>query len=151
MLDKHPAEGESMSFQGSMMMVLAETKEEAEALLRNDIYTKSGVWDMDKAQIIPVCVYSLLLLPSPFGRPIHHAYLFTDMWAAIVQVCRSVGIVDLLFRSCHISHSMVYMNDSVYCIAKVIVPLVIDTIGVSGFIIHAMFCAWLVQGRTAQQ
>lgn len=70
MLDKHPAEGESMSFQGSMMMVLAETKEEAEALLRNDIYTKSGVWDMDKAQIIPVCVYSLLLLPSPFGRPI---------------------------------------------------------------------------------
>ncbi|PWY63432.1 hypothetical protein BO83DRAFT_441318 [Aspergillus eucalypticola CBS 122712] len=53
MLDKHPAEGESLSFQGSMMMVLAETKEEAEALLRNDIYTKSGVWDMDKAQIIP--------------------------------------------------------------------------------------------------
>lgn len=70
MLDKHPAEGESMSFQGSMMMVLAETKEEAEALIKNDIYTKSGVWDLDKAQIIPVCVHSLLLPLSPFGRAI---------------------------------------------------------------------------------
>ncbi|CAK38584.1 uncharacterized protein An04g01270 [Aspergillus niger] len=65
----------------------------------------------------------------PFWQGHRHAYLFTNMWAVIVQVCRSGGIVDHLFRSCHISHFMVYMNDSVYCIAKVIVPLVIDTIG----------------------
>ncbi|PWY86228.1 YCII-related domain protein [Aspergillus heteromorphus CBS 117.55] len=53
MLNSHPKEGESLSFQGSMLIVVAESKEEAEKVIQNDIYTKSGVWDLEKAQIIP--------------------------------------------------------------------------------------------------
>ncbi|OQE21352.1 hypothetical protein PENSTE_c012G02145 [Penicillium steckii] len=52
MLDAHPAEGETPSFKGSMMMAVAENEEEVRKILENDIYVKSGVWDMEKAQII---------------------------------------------------------------------------------------------------
>ena len=54
MLNAHPAEGETPSFKGSMMMVVAESAEQALELLRKDIYVESGVWDLEKAQIIPV-------------------------------------------------------------------------------------------------
>ncbi|RAL05775.1 uncharacterized protein BO80DRAFT_420977 [Aspergillus ibericus CBS 121593] len=53
MLDKHPKEGESMTFQGTSLMLVVESKEAAEEIIRNDIYAKSGVWDLDKVQIIP--------------------------------------------------------------------------------------------------
>lgn len=55
MLNEHPAEGETPSFKGSMMMVKAVNKEAALELLKKDIYTTSGVWDLENAQIIPVC------------------------------------------------------------------------------------------------
>ena len=58
MLNAHPAEGETPSFKGSMMMAVAENEEEVRKILENDIYVKSGVWDMEKAQIIPVSLYS---------------------------------------------------------------------------------------------
>lgn len=54
MLNSHPAEGESPSFKGSMMMAVAENEAEVRELLSKDIYTVSGVWDMKNAQIIPV-------------------------------------------------------------------------------------------------
>ncbi|KAL4889051.1 YCII-related domain protein [Aspergillus ambiguus] len=53
MFDEHPAEGETPSFKGSMLMVVAESKEAAMELIRNDIYSKSGVWDLENCQIIP--------------------------------------------------------------------------------------------------
>ncbi|KAK9856205.1 hypothetical protein MYU51_000901 [Penicillium brevicompactum] len=53
MLNAHPAEGETPSFKGSMMMVVADSAEQAFELLKKDIYVVSGVWDMDNAQIIP--------------------------------------------------------------------------------------------------
>ncbi|PYH95145.1 YCII-related domain protein [Aspergillus ellipticus CBS 707.79] len=53
MLESHPKEGERLSFQGSMLVVVAESKEEAEKIIQNDIYTRSGVWNLEKAQIIP--------------------------------------------------------------------------------------------------
>ncbi|KAJ6000767.1 hypothetical protein N7481_001176 [Penicillium waksmanii] len=53
MLNAHPAEGETPSFKGSMMLALAENEEEVRKILENDIYVRSGVWDMEKAQIIP--------------------------------------------------------------------------------------------------
>lgn len=56
MLNAHPAEGETPSFKGSMMMVVAESAEKALELLKKDIYTVSGVWDLENAQIIPVCL-----------------------------------------------------------------------------------------------
>lgn len=54
MLESHPAEGETPAFQGSMMLAVAENEAEVRAILENDIYAHSGVWDLAKAQIIPV-------------------------------------------------------------------------------------------------
>ncbi|OJJ87091.1 uncharacterized protein ASPGLDRAFT_32819 [Aspergillus glaucus CBS 516.65] len=51
--DSHPKEGETPSFKGSAMMLLAENEEEARKLLENDVYTKNGVWDIENVQIIP--------------------------------------------------------------------------------------------------
>lgn len=38
-----------------MMLAMAESEAEVRALLEKDIYNTSGVWDLEKAQIIPVC------------------------------------------------------------------------------------------------
>ncbi|CAI7564308.1 unnamed protein product [Penicillium glandicola] len=53
MLNAHPADGETPSFKGSMMLAVAENEAEVLELLNKDIYTTSGVWDMENAQIIP--------------------------------------------------------------------------------------------------
>ncbi|RAL16476.1 uncharacterized protein BO97DRAFT_420777 [Aspergillus homomorphus CBS 101889] len=53
MLDQHPNPGDAVSFKGSVLMFVAESKEEVEELVKNDIYSKSDVWDLEKAQIIP--------------------------------------------------------------------------------------------------
>lgn len=55
MLAAHPADGETPSFKGSMMLVVAESEAEVRAALEKDVYVSSGVWDMENAQIIPVC------------------------------------------------------------------------------------------------
>lgn len=54
MLESHPAEGETPAFKGSMMLAMAVDEAEVRAILENDIYAHSGVWDLSKAQIIPV-------------------------------------------------------------------------------------------------
>jgi hypothetical protein len=36
------------------MLLMAESEEQARELLKKDIYVRSGVWDLEKAQIIPV-------------------------------------------------------------------------------------------------
>ena len=54
MLESHPAEGEVPNFKGSMMLAVAESEAEVRALLEKDIYSRSGVWDLANAQIIPV-------------------------------------------------------------------------------------------------
>ncbi|PYI26778.1 hypothetical protein BP00DRAFT_430011 [Aspergillus indologenus CBS 114.80] len=53
MVDAHPEEGKPLSFKGSMIVVTGETVEEVHELINNDIYAKSGVWDLEKTQIIP--------------------------------------------------------------------------------------------------
>jgi uncharacterized protein YciI len=53
MLESHSTEG-TPSFKGSAMLLMAESEEQARELLSKDIYVRSGVWDMEKAQIIPV-------------------------------------------------------------------------------------------------
>lgn len=84
MLNAHPAEGETPSFKGSMMMVVADSAEQAFELLKKDIYVVSGVWDMDNAQIIPVCCSA-----RSVGYPLLTSF--------IVQVCCSRGSVGLCF------------------------------------------------------
>lgn len=56
MLESHPAAGETPAFKGSAMLAVGETAEAVKELLREDIYTISGVWDLDNTQIIPVSV-----------------------------------------------------------------------------------------------
>ncbi|KAG2420649.1 hypothetical protein HFD88_000262 [Aspergillus terreus] len=53
MFDEHPAAGQTPSFKGSMLMVVAESKEEVMELIRKDIYSTSGVWDLENCQVIP--------------------------------------------------------------------------------------------------
>ncbi|KAL2788095.1 hypothetical protein BJX66DRAFT_309563 [Aspergillus keveii] len=53
MLNAHPAEGETPSFKGSMLICIVDTEEEAWEIIKNDIYVKSDVWDLDAAQVIP--------------------------------------------------------------------------------------------------
>ncbi|PYH88626.1 hypothetical protein BO71DRAFT_391211 [Aspergillus ellipticus CBS 707.79] len=53
MVDSHPEEGKQLSFKGSMIVVTGETVEEVNQLIQNDVYAKSGVWDLEKAQVIP--------------------------------------------------------------------------------------------------
>ena len=47
--------GETPPFNGSALIVVAENEAEVRELISQDIYTRSGVWDVEKAQIIPVC------------------------------------------------------------------------------------------------
>ncbi|CAM1507748.1 Fc.00g045960.m01.CDS01 [Cosmosporella sp. VM-42] len=60
MFDKHPIEGGPAPFKGSMIVYSAETVEEVRDIISQDIYATSGVWDLEKVQIIPttavVCV-----------------------------------------------------------------------------------------------
>ena len=47
-------EGEGPKFKGSIMLAQCDTKEEVLKVVEEDIYTKSGVWDLEKMQIYPV-------------------------------------------------------------------------------------------------
>ncbi|KAK3307898.1 uncharacterized protein B0T15DRAFT_522937 [Chaetomium strumarium] len=44
----------TFSFAGSTLVMQASTREEVIETLRQDIYAKSGVWDVDNAQIWPL-------------------------------------------------------------------------------------------------
>ena len=43
----------SMKFSGSTLMVVAESKQAVIDLIKDDIYVKSGVWDLEKVMIWP--------------------------------------------------------------------------------------------------
>ncbi|GKT43515.1 aspercryptin biosynthesis cluster protein B [Colletotrichum spaethianum] len=53
MFEEHPTEGKTPSFKGSVIIYTVKDAEEAWELIRNDIYAKSDVWDLEKAQVIP--------------------------------------------------------------------------------------------------
>lgn len=63
MFDAHPSEdsSEPPSFNGSAMIVLAESAEHVRRLMAADIYATAGVWDVERASVIPVC-FSLSLV-----------------------------------------------------------------------------------------
>ncbi|RMJ26010.1 YCII domain-containing protein [Aspergillus sp. HF37] len=55
MFDAHPSEdaSEPPSFNGSAMIVLAESAEHVRRVMAADVYARAGVWDVEKASVIP--------------------------------------------------------------------------------------------------
>ena len=54
-MDEVPKDGEASKFCGSVMLALANSREEIITALKEDIYSTSDVWDWDRVQIYPVC------------------------------------------------------------------------------------------------
>jgi len=52
-LSEQPAEGQTPDMLGSAMIFVADSKEEVLERIKHDIYTTSGVWDIDKINIWP--------------------------------------------------------------------------------------------------
>ena len=71
--ESHVSEGETPTFNGSAVIFVAESAEAVRSLLAEDVYTKSGVWDLDNARIIPVCI-------SLFFLVIVSAWAGWDVW-----------------------------------------------------------------------
>lgn len=60
MLNAHPTNPtDRPSFKGSALMVVAEDEAEVHRLLENDVYSRNGVWDLERTEIIPVCFITL--------------------------------------------------------------------------------------------
>ncbi|OLN96035.1 hypothetical protein CCHL11_03247 [Colletotrichum chlorophyti] len=53
MFEEHPSEGKQPVFKGSVLIYTVQNAEEAWELIRNDVYAKNDVWDLEKAQVIP--------------------------------------------------------------------------------------------------
>jgi hypothetical protein len=55
MLEEPVKEGDSSppKMKGSAMLIGAKTREEVVERLKKDVYVERGVWDIEKAQIIP--------------------------------------------------------------------------------------------------
>ncbi|KAJ5453637.1 uncharacterized protein N7458_004593 [Penicillium daleae] len=51
--EQHPEEGKDAQFVGSVVVYKAENVEEVREIINKDIYATSGVWDLEKVQIIP--------------------------------------------------------------------------------------------------
>lgn len=68
MLDSHPEPAKEVPFRGSIIIYTGETIEEIRGLIKEDVYTKSGVWDVDNAQIIPVRLILYIYSASPISR-----------------------------------------------------------------------------------
>ncbi|KAM0453371.1 hypothetical protein ACHAO4_004964 [Trichoderma viride] len=47
-------DAENMDFAGSVMIVVAESAEEAKNMLKDDVYVKADVWDFEKTQVYPL-------------------------------------------------------------------------------------------------
>ena len=58
MMEEHPVEGDIPKMTGSIMLALAESKDEVIEALQKDVYYQSGVWDWEKVQIHPVSTIS---------------------------------------------------------------------------------------------
>ncbi len=58
MLEEQPVEGQAgpPKMKGSAMVVQANSEKDVKDILESDIYARSGVWDVAKAQIIPVSI-----------------------------------------------------------------------------------------------
>ncbi|EQB48108.1 hypothetical protein CGLO_12684 [Colletotrichum gloeosporioides Cg-14] len=54
LFEKHPTEDATEAcFWGSVVVYTAESPEDVKAIIENDVYATSGVWDLERVQIIP--------------------------------------------------------------------------------------------------
>lgn len=83
--DRHPEEGETPAFKGSMAIYQAESIEEVRNLLSQDVYAREGVWDLEATTIVPVSFFSISFL----------WFVMDDVltWECIVQVCCAAASV----------------------------------------------------------
>ncbi|KAJ6133959.1 YCII-like protein [Penicillium sp. IBT 18751x] len=51
---EHPQEGKDAQFQGSVVVYTGESAEEVRNIIMDDIYARSGVWDIERIDIMPV-------------------------------------------------------------------------------------------------
>ena len=49
-----PKDGDGLRIKGSVMLALAESREEVIKVLQEDVYYKSGIWNWERVQIYPV-------------------------------------------------------------------------------------------------
>jgi hypothetical protein len=52
-LSEHPKEGQAPDMKGSVLVLLENSREDVIEKLNADVYSKSGVWDVANAQILP--------------------------------------------------------------------------------------------------
>lgn len=52
-LDEPLKEGQGPKINGSILMAVADSKDEVMELIKKDIYYTSGVWDLEKIQVFP--------------------------------------------------------------------------------------------------
>jgi hypothetical protein len=52
--ESHPDGKSDAPFKGSVVVYTGESPEAVRSIIENDVYATSGVWDLEKAQIIPV-------------------------------------------------------------------------------------------------
>ena len=74
-LDAHPVADEGLKINGSVMLALAESKEEVLEQIKNDVYCKEGIWDMDKIQVIPV------------SRPVALQFDYKKLLEKVLMIC----------------------------------------------------------------
>lgn len=77
-LDEPIKEGESLKINGSVMMVEADTREEVEQVIKEDIYYKEQVWDPAKV--------------SPALSFLHHLRRLGCLKRRRILICRQVQI-----------------------------------------------------------
>ena len=74
-LDEPVKEGEGPKINGSVMIIMADTKEEALKFVESDVYTESDVWNLSKVSRIPMMVCGRLLIHECRPRYSHSGAL----------------------------------------------------------------------------
>ena len=89
LLAEHPTEGKDDQILGSVVVYTGGGPEEVRQMIEKDIYATSGVWDLEKVQIYPVCWY-----------PAFEKRFSVNEMIAVCGCCSTATPVDsLLFRN----------------------------------------------------
>ncbi len=62
-LESVPKEGEALKIKGSALLALASSREEIVSALKEDVYFKEGIWDLEKVCVLIFTLY----IPASLG------------------------------------------------------------------------------------